>query len=495
MLSNSSQISAKIARIFVDLPLRRLVSAYVLCAVFLLAPVESFAAMQSANYRIYEATPDSSNVAGPIITAVSAASVSASGATIAWQTDQQADSYVIYGTDPGFADGFEYGLAALTGPGHSIVLGGLTASTKYFYQVKSTNSAGGTSVKNDGNSFTTMAAAQSTQQAPGGGGIVFIDNSDKIVPTISDFDIPDLTATSARVSWKTDEPADSFVQATTPDGVVRIFGQWDETASHQVEMLDLSPLTRYNFKVLSADRSGNMAISANHFLKTLEMKIVSKPPMSPKPISQSTVSRPAVNPVRAADRQPAAGDNNRTVSSASNPSASTSGTAMTPQKTSYVQAPASTSAALASKNLRISNFSPKIISPQHAVFRWLTNLEADTRLLLTPIIDGQPAFDKAVDYTAKKLSMHHQVEFRTLEEGSAYQLQIFAKAKDGKTDRMVINEFRTVEKKPAVQATTSEQQKQQNFATEAIGKAVRKISSLLTNFFEAIKALFSRFRN
>jgi inosine-uridine nucleoside N-ribohydrolase len=89
----------------------------------------------------------------PAIGAVSAGSVGTSGATIAWTTDQPADSQVEYGQTTSYGSATPVDSTAVTG--HSQQLSGLAANTVYHYRVKSRNAAGQLTTSGD---FTFQTA-------------------------------------------------------------------------------------------------------------------------------------------------------------------------------------------------------------------------------------------------------------------------------------------------------------------------------------------------
>lgn len=85
--------------------------------------------------------------------------------------------------------------------------------------------------------------------------------NDKIPPTIFNSKITDITATSSRITWQTDEEADSLVNY----GLNKRYGMardpfFDKT-EHEVFLDDLLPDTTYYFRLISADSDGNQMIS------------------------------------------------------------------------------------------------------------------------------------------------------------------------------------------------------------------------------------------
>src|SRR5439155_26210996 len=84
-------------------------------------------------------TPDT---APPLISAVLASGITTSGATIAWTTDEPADSQVEFGTT--LAYGTSRALDARMLTGHSQALSGTPAGMICYFRVKSNEAAGNT---------------------------------------------------------------------------------------------------------------------------------------------------------------------------------------------------------------------------------------------------------------------------------------------------------------------------------------------------------------
>jgi hypothetical protein len=92
---------------------------------------------------------------------------------------------------------------------------------------------------------------------------------DTIAPIISAVAATANTATSATVTWVTDEPADAQVEygATTDYGSTTPV-QTTLRAAHSLSLSGLSPLTTYHYRVLSKDKSGNVAVSEDFTFTT-----------------------------------------------------------------------------------------------------------------------------------------------------------------------------------------------------------------------------------
>src|SRR2546422_2307 len=76
----------------------------------------------------------------PLISTVSASSISSSGATITWVTNEASDSQVDYGPTTAYGSSTPLNASLLTA--HALTLTGLLATTTYHYRVKSRDAAG-----------------------------------------------------------------------------------------------------------------------------------------------------------------------------------------------------------------------------------------------------------------------------------------------------------------------------------------------------------------
>lgn len=110
----------------------------------------------SVTVAVNNGTPDTTP---PVISGVGASSITSSGATINWTTDEPADSQLEYGTTPSFGSSTTLDTTLVTS--HSQSLRGLTASTTYYFRVKSRDAAG--------NLATSGSSTFTTASAPGPG--------------------------------------------------------------------------------------------------------------------------------------------------------------------------------------------------------------------------------------------------------------------------------------------------------------------------------------
>ena len=264
----------------------KVISVTVLVLILLFGPHTGvMAAMKSSTYVIYENVMHAFD--GPVISGVGH-SVDGATATVTWNTDVLADGFVIYDTNSGFSASMEQGSSLKNTTSHSVDVSGLDYSTTYYYKVRSERVNGGITTDNAVQSFTTGADPSTpvTPPSSGGGGILIIDKTDKIPPVISDVAVAAVAEDSARITWKTDEDATSFIEYGTSVSYGQTYGHWEEVLEHTVILVDLIPGRQYNFRALSSDTWGNVGYSENFIFSTTEGLIeeaTSTPEAEPEP--------------------------------------------------------------------------------------------------------------------------------------------------------------------------------------------------------------------
>jgi len=174
----------------------------------------------------------------PAISGVEIVAVSDKLAVISWRTDEAADSSIEFGT------GAPYGRTA-TDPSlllfHQLTLNGLEPSTTYHFRVGSTDASGNGPSNSGDLTFTTKTLPDTTP------------------PVVSGIRISNLTGSSALITWKTDEAADSFLEFGTTDSYGIPVEDDTFTVHHSLLLLNLTPGRTYHFRVYSSDPSGNRA--------------------------------------------------------------------------------------------------------------------------------------------------------------------------------------------------------------------------------------------
>ena len=108
-----------------------------------------------------------SDAVAPVISSISSGSLSTSGATITWTTDEASDSQVEYGLSSSYTSSTTLNTSMVTS--HSVTLSGLSVSTLYHYRVVSKDAYNNTAYSSD-QTFTTSSNSSSGSSSGGGGG-------------------------------------------------------------------------------------------------------------------------------------------------------------------------------------------------------------------------------------------------------------------------------------------------------------------------------------
>jgi phosphodiesterase/alkaline phosphatase D-like protein len=188
---------------------------------------------------VFDAPPD---VVPPVLSGVQATGVTATRATIVWNTNEPANGQIEYGLTAAYGS-LSPLVSALTTT-HSIAVTGLSASTTYHVRVRSRDAANNLVVSGDG-TFTT---------AP----------PDVTPPVLSAVQATLVTGSAARVTWNSNELADTQVEygLTTAYGSQSLLdGAF--VANHVVTLSSLTAGTTYHFRVRSRDESGNLTVSGD----------------------------------------------------------------------------------------------------------------------------------------------------------------------------------------------------------------------------------------
>jgi peptidoglycan/xylan/chitin deacetylase (PgdA/CDA1 family) len=192
-------------------------------------------------------TTASTDTTAPTISSVSAGYTRPTCSLIRWTTDEPATSRVEYGTTTSYGSTTSLDTTLVTS--HEVVLSGLRSYTRYYYRVWSADAAGNERVSSR-YSFTTA-------------------RSDTTLPTISSVVATELAPTSAKITWTTNELTDAQVQY----GLTTSFGSAtpiDATLGlkHAVTLSGLQPGTRYYYRALSRDPSGNLRTGSTYNFTT-----------------------------------------------------------------------------------------------------------------------------------------------------------------------------------------------------------------------------------
>lgn len=98
--------------------------------------------------------------------------------------------------------------------------------------------------------------------------VTLAQSSDKEAPGISAVTVSEVSETSVKITWLTDEKADSLVNyGLQPDyGILRL--PVADRTQHSMTLDNLEPGRVYYFRVVSADDNGNQGISADYRVQT-----------------------------------------------------------------------------------------------------------------------------------------------------------------------------------------------------------------------------------
>ena len=135
----------------------------------------------------------------------------------------------------------------------------------YYYKIASEDLDGNIS----NYSTYVWGTANGTQDAGEGGGG---SSGDSTAPTINTGPtVESTTASSATISFNTDESSDSFIEYGTTTSYGNVYGTPDLTTAHSVALPDsLSGSETYHFRVRTRDAAGNLTISSDYTFDTQE---------------------------------------------------------------------------------------------------------------------------------------------------------------------------------------------------------------------------------
>ncbi len=187
-----------------------------------------------------------SDTTAPLIITLQVTDITGTSATVSWGTDEPASSTVAWGTTTSYGDGTIMDSSLVYS--HSYGLTGLAEGTLYYVRVTATDATGNPATATI--TFTTL---------------------DETPPVITDLQVVNITETSARILWTTNEPATTELRyGTTTDYGDGTFVDTTLTTDHVVDLSGLTPGVLYHFLVTSADASGNNTSSSDQSFTTLQ---------------------------------------------------------------------------------------------------------------------------------------------------------------------------------------------------------------------------------
>lgn len=190
----------------------------------------------------------------PVISAVTVSNRTEISVKITWVTNENSDSKVYYDTVTPLVVSTSTPVVSSTDLvlNHEITLSSLTPNTTYYFIVSSTD--------NKGNNEISAQGAFST---------------DITLPVISEVQVTNIVQTSAKITWVTNENADSkvwygtitplVVTSTTP-----VTSSTNLVLNHEINLSGLTANTIYYFKAGSTDVATNSVTSAENSFTTLQ---------------------------------------------------------------------------------------------------------------------------------------------------------------------------------------------------------------------------------
>jgi Protein of unknown function (DUF4038)/Domain of unknown function (DUF5060)/Purple acid Phosphatase, N-terminal domain len=190
---------------------------------------------------------DTSAAPPPVIAGIAVTNLMIASATLNWKTGTPTETKIEYGTSSNY--GAFTPLAFCRDTTHVFTLAGLTPSTTYYFRVHAKDAAGKLAVSRD-TTFTTLADLQP--------------------PLIANIVVTKVTATSATITWSTDEPSTSQAEF----GLDASYGYASTINSaldkqHEVTLLNLASSKTFHARVKSTDMAGNTAMSPDFTFATL----------------------------------------------------------------------------------------------------------------------------------------------------------------------------------------------------------------------------------
>jgi len=170
------------------------------------------------------------------ISNINAEQITDTSALLTWESNIPVLGFINYGIDTTLGSFLYCDSRAATR--HSASLTGLTPETGYYYRIFSVDSGGDTSYTAI-HTFTTQ-------------------KKEAVFPQISNIETCNITATTAEIKWTTDIPTRGLVHYGQ-DTLLALLARSaaDSSLTHQVDLSELAPATRYFFRVVSQSIAGN----------------------------------------------------------------------------------------------------------------------------------------------------------------------------------------------------------------------------------------------
>ncbi|MBI2474988.1 fibronectin type III domain-containing protein [Candidatus Uhrbacteria bacterium] len=180
----------------------------------------------------------------PVISNIVVSQVTAKAAVVSWTTDESSDSAIDYGLTQSFEEGTTFDASYVVN--HSLGLGGLQEGKTYYFRIRSKD-------------LSSNQATSSTQS---------FSTLDQTAPIISNISVVDITQSSARVTWNTNEASTSVVEYGLNESYDSSKSSSSLVTDHSVILTNLQSGKLYHFRVDSVDSSSNTVLSGDNTFTT-----------------------------------------------------------------------------------------------------------------------------------------------------------------------------------------------------------------------------------
>ncbi len=380
----------------------------------------------------------------PTISNVTTALVSDTSAIITWTTNEVANAKVEYG--PTIAYGSSTIVTASYTTNQTVQITGLTKSTPYFFKVISIDpSTNSTTSDNTGAGYTFTTTADPVAASSGGGGGGGFYPGDVTPPNILDVKINNITSSSARIEWLTDEAANTMVSYNAPNQPAFLEGNSDDSApTHAVTLTGLEPATTYSFRPISYDAKGNKGTGELSKFTTLgkDGKVIAAPQIGTPPAPATPATPAPATPTPAATSSSLL-DTLKTI--ISNPLLSA-----LPEST-LIALLNDLSAKAISPPTIVSNKADVEVKGTVATITWSTDKKTIGVVAYGKI--GEPLNEKNQFSIAGNINTYntdHKVVLDGLDPATTYKYEVQAKAAYGPEAKFVAGTFKTTTELPVI---------------------------------------------
>lgn len=239
--------------------------------------------------------------------------------------------------------------------------------------------------------------------------------ADTVAPDITNVQIVNVSESSVKISWQTDEKSDSTVNYGLQEdyGIVRV--PVADKTTHEITLDKLEPGRTYYFRVVSSDVDGNQGISANYKLVT-----------DGKPDSGADAGQ-------GKDSQT---QSNQTVQNQSQSQTESQITQEIVNKINQIKSPTKlqeilneTVKAIQGITEDLTIVGPPTVIPEttSAIVRWTTDREASSEVVFSPAdayVEGQYSFSQS---STEGDTKDHEVRIIGLEPYTEYHFQVKSK--------------------------------------------------------------------